>query len=143
MPRGEASQRRRILQKDVNCWRIERAGRMTVLVDGSEYFRAMKAAMENAQRSILLLGWDFDPRVRFDSEGGDPPGETFHELMQRLLDRSTTLQVHILIWDMVRAFAMQRRVGPREAGRWLSHDRLHYRLDSNIPRGAAHHQKIL
>ncbi len=99
----------------------------------------MKAAMENAHRSILLLGWDFDPRVRF--EGDD--GETFHELMQRLLNQSTMLQVHILIWDMVLVFALQRRVGPQKAGRWLSHDRLHYRLDSKIPRGAAHHQKIL
>jgi phosphatidylserine/phosphatidylglycerophosphate/cardiolipin synthase-like enzyme len=131
-----------MLRPGVTCWRLEQARRVAVLVDGAAYFRAMKAAMENARQSILLLGWDFDPRVCLEP-GGDAPDETFYDLMQRLLARNAVLRVHILIWDMALPFAIQRRHGPRWATRLMSGDRLEYRLDGTHPVGAAHHQKIL
>jgi len=139
----EANKRPPVLQRGVTCWRIEQARRVALLVDGAAYFHAMKLAMEKAHRSILVLGWDFDPRVCLEPDDGDVPGETFHGLMQRLLARRASLLVHILIWDMSWPFAIQRRVGPRQAQQWMSGDRLHYQLDSNHPVGAAHHQKIL
>lgn len=52
-----------LLRPGSTCWRFEHARRIALLVDGAAYFPAMKAAMEKARHSILLLGWDFDPRV--------------------------------------------------------------------------------
>ena len=44
-------------------WRIERADKMAVIIDAEEYFRVVRAAMLQAKRRILLIGWDFDARI--------------------------------------------------------------------------------
>lgn len=51
-----------------NCWRVEHADRMAFIVDAADYFNAVRAAMLRARRRIMLIGWDFDPRIRL----GDP-----------------------------------------------------------------------
>ena len=133
-----------LLRPGSNCWRVERANRASLLADGAAYFHAMYAAMKNARRSILLLGWDFDPRAPFEPAPGQAePSERFCDLMERLIAREPHLQVHILVWDMPVMYTVQRRTGPQEAEQWLPKERVHYRLDSNHPAGAAHHQKIL
>jgi phosphatidylserine/phosphatidylglycerophosphate/cardiolipin synthase-like enzyme len=114
-----------------------------VLVDGAAYFHAMRAAMEKAERSILLLGWDFDPHVRLEADGADGTTEPLCNLMERWLNRNSGLQIHILIWDMAWVFAVQRRDAPQHAPKWLPNDRLAYRLANDHPPGASHHQKVL
>lgn len=44
------------------CWRIEQTNRRAVIVD--EYFRFAKAAMLKAKHTIMLIGWDFDTRIK-------------------------------------------------------------------------------
>jgi phospholipase D1/2 len=101
----------------------------------------MKAAMEKAKQSILLLGWDFDPLVRLEPEAlMDQRPSSF---MERLLERNSSLRIHILIWDMAWIFAVQRRDSPRHARKWLPDHRMVYRLDNTHPTGASHHQKVL
>jgi phospholipase D1/2 len=47
-----------------NCWRLAHAcTRLAFLVDGSEYFGAVRAALARAQRDIFILGWDIDSRM--------------------------------------------------------------------------------
>jgi phospholipase D1/2 len=132
-----------ILRAGLTCWRVENSSRFSVLVDGEAYFHAMKAAMEKAKRSILLLGWDFDPLVCLEPDCADGSAEPLFRLMERLIERNTNLRIHILIWDMAWIFALQRRDAPQHARKWLSNDRLAYRLDNQHPTGAAHHQKVL
>jgi hypothetical protein len=52
-----------------NCWRIERAARVAFLVDGDEYFGAVRAALAKARYSILILGWDIDSRMLLAPDG--------------------------------------------------------------------------
>ena len=47
-----------------NCWRIETAKRAAFLVDGETDFRAFREVALEAQRTIFILGWDFDTRIR-------------------------------------------------------------------------------
>ena len=134
----------RLLRPGSTCWRLEQTARMALLVDGAAYFPAMKAAMRNAQHSILLLGWDFDPRVPLEPHReGTEQSDRLSNLLGRLLAQHPSLHVHILIWDMAWPFAIQRRDRPQRAGRWLPKERLRYRVDGVHPPGAAHHQKIL
>ena len=106
----------RLLRPGSTCWRLEHARRIKLLVDGAAYFPAMKAAMEKARHSILLLGWDFDPRVLLqpDLEGAEQ-SDRLCDLLGRLLAQRPGLHVHILIWDMAWPFAVQRRDGPQRA----------------------------
>src|SRR4051812_24953937 len=48
------------------CWRIERATRYAVFVDAADYFATLKRAVLGAERRVLFIGWDFDPRIRLD-----------------------------------------------------------------------------
>ncbi|MEO6928646.1 MAG: hypothetical protein ABI190_05715, partial [Casimicrobiaceae bacterium] len=46
------------------CWRLEHADRLSFLVDGDDYFRAVRSVIASARHSIFILGWDFDSRMR-------------------------------------------------------------------------------
>jgi phosphatidylserine/phosphatidylglycerophosphate/cardiolipin synthase-like enzyme len=52
-----------ILDVGRNCEALAHASRVAFLVDGEAYFRAFVHAAERAERSILILAWDFDSRT--------------------------------------------------------------------------------
>lgn len=62
---------KRLLRPHRTCWRIERANRLAVIVDAAEYFRHAKAAMLKARHRIMLIGWDFDTRIKFEPIDGN------------------------------------------------------------------------
>jgi hypothetical protein len=68
------SEANRLLVPGRTCWRIERANRFAVIIDAADYFRIAKAAMLKAQRRIMLIGWDFDTRIKFEPDGSTMPG---------------------------------------------------------------------
>jgi hypothetical protein len=87
----------------------------------------MKAAMRKAERSILLLGWDFDPHVPLEPDrSGADPHDRLSDFFAQLLASRPSLEIHILIWDMAWLYAAQRHYGPRRARQWLPNHRLHY-----------------
>ena len=51
------------------CWRIERARQLSWLVDGEQYFGAVRRAMANAHNTIFIVGWDIDSRVKLVPTG--------------------------------------------------------------------------
>lgn len=55
-----------ILSPGRNCWRIDRADRLALIVDAADYFRAVKAAILEARHCVYLIGWDFDTRKKFE-----------------------------------------------------------------------------
>jgi phosphatidylserine/phosphatidylglycerophosphate/cardiolipin synthase-like enzyme len=64
-----------VLRPGETCWRTARADRVAFLVDNQAYFAAVAAALQKARRSILLLGWGFDPRTRLFPDGYDGPDD--------------------------------------------------------------------
>ena len=81
-------------------WRVERATRASVVVDADNYFRAARQAMLNAKHQILLVGWDFDARIRlaWDDDHPEAPSDV-GAFITWLVKRTPGLQVHILRWD--------------------------------------------
>ena len=55
-----------MLKVGQNCWRIERSERLALIVDAADYFRHVKSAMLKAQHRIMLIGWDFDTRIKLE-----------------------------------------------------------------------------
>lgn len=125
------------------CWRVERANRAAFLCDNAAYFAAAKAALLKARRSILLIGWEFDHRCRLDpvapSSGPDRIGDVLHTLA---LERPA-LDVRVLVWDAALAVALGKRMMPQRAWWRFRKSPVKLKLDSSMPRGAAHHQKLL
>jgi hypothetical protein len=56
-PEERARPRTTILAPGRNCWRIEMATRAAFLVDGQEFFGAVRAALSRARHSFFILGW--------------------------------------------------------------------------------------
>jgi phosphatidylserine/phosphatidylglycerophosphate/cardiolipin synthase-like enzyme len=131
-------------QAGESCWRIEQAGQAAVIVDAEDYFRVARAAMMNAKRRIMLIGWDFDARIRLGN-AEDPPGvpHKVGPFISWLVDRNPDLEVYLLRWDLgaLKIFFRGRTIF--RFIRWMWHRRIHTRLDSVHPTGASHHQKIV
>jgi len=60
-----------LLETATAVWRSATAHRFAPLMENKAYFDALASALHKAERSILILGWQFDPRTRLDPEG--PP----------------------------------------------------------------------
>ena len=133
-----------ILQSGRNCWRIARARRAALLIDGAAYFAALRAAAARAQRSIFVIGWDVDSRVSLAPQGADDGlPEQLGAFLDALVRRRSELEVHVLDWDFAMLYALDREVLPIYSFGWRTHRRLRFHLDDRHPPGASHHQKIV
>ena len=129
-----------------NCWRVERARRFAFLVDAAAYFAAARAAIVQAKRSVFILGWDFDSRIRLVPQGaGDGYPEELGEFLNEVVRRNRELRMYILSWDFAMVFALDREWVPLYKLGWKTQPRprLHFRLDDRHPPGGSHHQKVL
>ena len=133
-----------ILVPGRNCWRIERAKRAAVVVDAADYFHVARQAMSNAQHQIILVGWDFDTRIKL-GRGRSIPGvpNSLGEFVNWLAGQKPELSIHLLSWDMGAMKLLGRGSSLFTAARWAAHDRIHLKFDSAHPAGGTHHQKIV
>lgn len=137
----------RLLVAGQTCWRVEHADRVACIIDGQDYFRRVKAAMLQARRRILLIGWDFDTRMLLERGGRTLPGPNPLGTFLRYLVRiRPDLEIHLLRSNvrLVSAFeAMWGAVTPVALMNRLSSDRLQFAVDGVHPVGAVPHQKIV
>ena len=127
-----------------NCWRVETAGRFSVLMENQAYFDALRSALSKARRSIVMLGWQFDPRTRLDAESplSDHHAEIGHQL-RILVKNRPELDVRLLIWKSPLLIAASQGFYPHRARDWFRKRMVEFRLDSPGPPGACHHQKVV
>ncbi len=126
-------------------WRIERADRAAVIVDADEYFRLARAAMLKTQHQILLIGWDFDARIRlaYEDEPHGVPTEV-GDFIGWLVKRRPELNVHIHRWDKGAIKTLFRGKTLWTLTKWrFLRKRIHLLLDAHHPVAASHHQKIV
>ena len=127
------------------CWRTERADRSAFLIDNEAYFTALYEAFQKARRSILILGWGFDPRARLfpdGYDGPDDPDEVGHVLL-RLARERPDLDIRLLIWKSALPVRASQEFFPHRARSWFEGTSIRFRLDNKVPLGACHHQKLV
>lgn len=132
----------RLLQAGRNCWQIQPAQRFAFIVDGADYFIAVRQAMLKARHSILLIGWDFDARIQL-GKGEDGGPQTLGPFILWLADRTPSLDIRLLRWDTGAFKAMFRGNTLVSILRWKAHPRITLKLDAEHPIASAHHQKIV
>jgi phosphatidylserine/phosphatidylglycerophosphate/cardiolipin synthase-like enzyme len=133
-----------VLELGVNCWRIERATRASVIVDADDYFRLARAAMLEARKRIMLIGWDFDARIDLDRRTKVHEGPTqIGDFIHWLVERSPELEVYLLRWDLGALKTLIRGTTMLTVVKWMRHPRIHLKLDSAHPPSASHHQKVV
>jgi len=133
-----------ILVPGNNCWRNEHADRVSLLVDGADYFHAFRECAKNARHSVLIIGWDIDGSFKLERESpSDGLPVNLRDFLDNLVNRREQLNIYVLDWDFAMIYAPDREWLPLYKMDWTTHDRLHFRLDSHHPAGASHHQKIV
>jgi len=130
-------------------WRFAMATRAHVVVDAADYFLLMQEAMLLARQRIMLIGWDFDTRVRLG------PGRRWWNRPVRkryparlgafvvwLANRNAALQVRVLKWNFGALKFIFRGTMVFDLIRWFRHPAIDFKFDSAHPLGCSHHQKI-
>jgi phosphatidylserine/phosphatidylglycerophosphate/cardiolipin synthase-like enzyme/uncharacterized membrane protein YdjX (TVP38/TMEM64 family) len=133
---------RSVLREGENCWRIARASRTAFLIDADAYFTAFRHVVSRARKSVFILGWDIDSRVRLNPGTAEPP-LTLLSFLNDVLAQRPELRVYALAWDFSVFFTLEREPLPAYRFAWNAHPRLSFQLDDAHPFSGAHHQKIV
>ncbi|MFC4374533.1 phospholipase D-like domain-containing protein [Nocardia halotolerans] len=138
------SDEQRILIPGETCWQIARADRLACIVDAADYFRHAKSAMLRARKRIVLIGWDFDTRIKFEPHGKTLEGpDRLGKFLAWLPKERPDLDIYLLKWNIGAFTAISRGMTPIFVVNWLTDRRLRFEMDGAHPVGAAHHQKIV
>lgn len=135
-----------LFEREENCWDIACADRAAVLVDGADYFSALRSALQAAQHSVFIIGWDIDSRVELPGEDGAPDDGLPLELgpfLSALVKQRPELTIHLLLWDYSVIYALEREPVPSLNLDWKTPPQIKVCLDDILPLGGSHHQKIV
>ncbi len=131
-------------------WRFARASRAHVVVDAAAYFAVMQQAMLAARQRILLIGWDFDTRIRLGKGRrwwNRPTRDRFPARLGAfviwLCERRPGLQVRVLKWNFGALKFIFRGTMILDLFRWFLHPSVDFKFDAAHPLGCSHHQKIV
>jgi len=126
------------------CWRLERAARLSFLVDGDAYYRALRDVFARARHSIFIVAWDIDSRTVLVPDGADDGlPEKLGDFLDALVRRQKSLRIYALGWDFAMLYAFEREWLPVYKLDWRTHRRFSFRLDATHPVYASHHQKVI
>ena len=147
LPRPIRHRHQSLLIPGKTCWRAEQARRATLLIDGEEYFAALRAAMLEARRQILIAGWDFDTRITLPRSPGESTGtedaapEELAAFLEYLLKRRPELEIHVARWDYHWFYVDDRETSTRSRLEAIGVRFLH---DSSHPEptGCIHHKIV-
>jgi phosphatidylserine/phosphatidylglycerophosphate/cardiolipin synthase-like enzyme/uncharacterized membrane protein YdjX (TVP38/TMEM64 family) len=133
----------RILRPGHNCWRIEKAPRVAVAIDGEQVFRAVREAILAARHRVMILGWDIHSRVRLVRDGDADGYPTELGLLLDYVARERGVDVYVLTWDFAVIYLLERETFPLYSLDWKTHSRVRFHLDAAHPVGGSQHQKIV
>jgi len=127
-----------------NCWQIADTDRAAFIIDGAAYFKALHEAMQQARRSIFIIGWDLHSELQLLRNGEATLYPTrLGAFLDALVQKHKQLNIYLLSWDFAMIYAMEREFFPRYKLQWRTHNRIHFYLDGAHPIGASQHQKIV
>lgn len=134
-----------IFRPGENCWRVERAEYASIVVDYGNYYRDLRESILKAKKSIFMLGWDIDSRIRL-LRGKDAEGKgqtTFFDLVTTVARENPALQIFLNKWDHSIFFTRQREPSWLEKWQSAGLPNIHVCLDDKLPLAACHHQKVV
>ncbi|MCJ8520113.1 phosphatidylserine/phosphatidylglycerophosphate/cardiolipin synthase-like enzyme [Pseudorhizobium tarimense] len=135
----QQAQHNPIIKPGRNAWRSARAEKVAFLIDGADYYRRLDQVLRQAQRSIFIIGWDFNPDIRLRPETSE---QTLGELLRHLVETQPDLEVRLLVWGMGPLYSSKslKLFGRMD---WSDHPRITLKFDFDHPLRASHHQKIV
>lgn len=130
-----------ILKPGQNCWKTARADRVSLLDDTAQYFEAVADALEAAESSVFIVGWDLHSKVILRRRDGD--GRSLIDTLADLARRRPALMVRILVWDADFIYAAERENFQRWRFRLRTPSNVRFVIDESAPHGTSQHQKLV
>jgi phospholipase D1/2 len=137
-PRGEG-----LLRVGETVGALSRGERMSVLVDGRDYFRALELAAATAREALYVSAWAFDRRAYLRPDPAEGERLTLERWARGLLARHRTLRLYVLLWDPAATAGLSRSLLPLFHQELTLSPRVKIRWDDRIPVGGAHHEKVV
>ena len=131
-----------VVQVGRNCWRMEHANRVAVVVDAADYFHFVRELCESARNLLIFVGWDFDSRISLEP-GNRAERVRLSRFFLRLAKRDPKRRIAILKW---RFGALKQFLIPKSLWtliRWEASRAIDFKFDGAHPAGCSHHQKIV
>jgi phospholipase D1/2 len=127
-----------------NCASVRHARRFSLLIDGADYFRVLREAITRAQRTVFILGWDIDSRMKLTPEGAnDGYPDALGDFLHAITADKPRLRIYILAWDFAMLYAFEREWLPVYKMGWRTNRRIAFQMDGKHPMGGSQHQKIV
>jgi phosphatidylserine/phosphatidylglycerophosphate/cardiolipin synthase-like enzyme len=143
---GERSvgDRSSILVEGDTVWRVATADRLAFIIDGADYFAALRDAIGRAQRSVRILAWVIDSRLQMVRDGEDDGRPTeLAAFLFHLVEERPDLHIWIDCWDHSVIYTLDRELLSQVRLGWTSPEGLHFELGSHHPPGASLHEKLV
>jgi phospholipase D1/2 len=133
-----------LLRAGQTCWRTNLATRATLLVDGEQYFSALRTALLQARQQILIAGWDLDSRTvlpRAAEEDGVAAPEELGALLGFIRRTRPGVAIQVVRWNYHWFYSDDREPDTvrrlQELGVTLHHD------DCHPVTGCVHHKVVV
>jgi phospholipase D1/2 len=115
-----------------------------LLIDGADYFGAVREAIARAQRTVFIVGWDVDSHMQLTPQASDDGfGAALGDFLHELAAARKRLRIYILAWDFAMLYAFEREWLPVYKMGWRTHRRGTFQMDGKHPLGGSHHPKIV
>jgi len=135
-----------VFKENENCSEQSLAHHASPIVDCANYYRALHESIAKATKSIYIVGWDIDSRIRLlrgDEEKQSPLPSKIIDLIKHQATKHPEMDVRLLRWDSSFAFFGMREVWAKEVWDEGTPDNVRTMLDCSIPMGGSQHQKIV
>lgn len=136
-----------LLKEGHTCWKVSNATRAALLVDGEEYFAALRESLLHASEQILIAGWDFDSRILLPPPKHCGPNDELAcaplqlaELLGYLLRTRPGLRIDVVRWDYHWLYRSDREVDTREK---LTQLGVHFHEHAGHPVTGCVHYKVV
>lgn len=129
-----------------NCWQISQAHHATPLIDCANFYRAVHRAIVKSKQSIFVLGWEIDSQQRL-LRGNEERNSEIPSVFVNLLDwKARTcpeINIYLCRWDGTIVFVRDRDLMPEYVWASQTPENVHICVDTKVPMGGSHHQKII
>lgn len=127
-------------RKDGNALRLEgTAAKAAFLINGNTYFAELARTLRQAQRTIWIIGWDFNPDIVMEPEKSD---ETLADLLHAVCAANPQLEIRILIWTLGPIYSNKSLQLLRKKN-FPKSPQIDLRFDTQDAVRGCHHQKLV
>lgn len=130
-----------LLKPGKNCWKVFYNQQASVLMDAEAYFESLYESLLQAEKQILIVGWDLDTRIQLLNN--QDKSEGLLEFLRRLIWKNKKLKIFILCWNYAPIYVLDRELFVSLKLAWSGIEGLHCHFDNEHPFTACHHQKIV